>query len=307
VQLGYFTASEACLQGVRPDLHLMFLHHDLLDPFASGDPASWFALLVSHVSALLLDAGGKVLLALAGWRVEGGKLLAPDAAPLFPAVLRCLRTTMQHALDLKLPKDKEKLNEAHEWYRSVCGQATPGPEYSRCLTDIVLGLWEAFARDLCDVVAFLSANQAAPEARPAWDRIESHAGRLSEEDLYDVALEVIRATASTLSVRDFVREYRDLINADLAVMGLRPEGLRLAAVRLVEDVVKALANPCPVSGAWLKAECSLVGRSIRDWLFRRRGAWMRLRPEARDAATFLDETRHLIADWFERRGPGDPA
>jgi hypothetical protein len=288
------------LQAARPSLHLFFDHHDLVDPFASADPASWFVMLVSHLSSLVLDAGGKILLALAGWTVDrsSGSLLAPDDEPQFPAVLRNLRTTMQHALDRGLKKDREKLAEVREWYRKICGTSDPGSEYARGLADILMRLWETFAGEASKVVEFLCDHPSAPETRPVWSRIDQLAGRLSEEELYDIARPIVESDCPSLSVRDFVRNYRKTINEDLGMMGLQPDKLPEAALPLVKRLIEALANPCPVSSGWLQAELKLKGEAIKDWLFRRQRDWM---TADRNVEAFLAETRGLVVAWLEHR------
>jgi hypothetical protein len=55
-------------------------------------------------------------------------------------------------------------------------------------------------------------------------------------------------------------------------------------------------------------EASRAGKSV--WLevdlFSRRRDWMKLHPDARNAAAFLHETRQLVANWHEQRGKENP-
>lgn len=246
---------------------LCFDFQPLTDPFESRDPTSWLAALVSHVSCIVLDAGRLGLTIVGKFQYDSTRrdVVSRDASHGLLEILRPLRTSMQHAMDVRRRHSEEMLASVKGWYNENCGTANPDRRHARRAAHAFMRLWETYVANVMDVITHGSVS-------PNWcvvvDALCLGARALSPDDYHAVVQEVIEQIDSDVDAEKFARRYQQKIVTEVESCALTGHALRAKASEVVARYVASESSMCPVDGKWLADRGvppgKLMGRLLKE-------------------------------------------
>ncbi len=252
-------------------LPLIFRHQPLNDPFESHDPSFWFLCLVSHLSCVVFDAGERGLLSVARRSYDQERDdISGDPGSELPEVLRNLRTSLQHGMDLDSARNRKILDSVAAWYQRFIGATSPRPEHARKLSAVLIEMWEDFVCNVCQVVENLPRARSAPSVLR---QIEMEAGGISSGVFLHILDNVVNNMDRNVCRDRIKKKYEHTIRSKLRTSCLIGEDLEKKTRQLIEDCVADESNLCPIDSDWLKTQGVPEGAEMGSLLQTFRAEW----------------------------------